>query len=196
MVTKSRPPLSLGKQAQSNLLVAATSLAIGFLVGFLARGWTVTTERQHDGGIFVRPHHGTPSLQTTTRRSHMPRHGSVLQLENVPKRPTSHLDSHGKFIQKQQLVEAFQTIPTLAGFSVATLQPNQRVEFHQHETMHELFYVLSGSGTIHVNGINYTATQGLFVHVTPRERHSMWASSETELKMIVCGLIDETRNRR
>jgi quercetin dioxygenase-like cupin family protein len=116
-------------------------------------------------------------------------HGSVLRLSEIPPRPTSHSDEQGRQITKQQLVDPF-VVPNLAGLSIATLLPNQGISSHQHDTMHEFFYVLSGSGVLQINGVDYPLTAGSFVHAVPGERHSFWTSPESQqaMKMLVCGV--------
>jgi quercetin dioxygenase-like cupin family protein len=116
-------------------------------------------------------------------------HGSVSRLSNIIPRLTSHADAHGRQITKQQLIDPF-VVPNLAGLSVATLLPNQRISLHQHSTMHEFFYVLSGSGVIQVNGIDNSVEPGSFVHVAPGETHSFWVPSDSQqsMKMFVSGI--------
>ena len=75
-----------------------------------------------------------------------PTHGTVTQLSATPIRNTVHIDSQGRPITKQQMIEPF-LIPNLVGVSVATFLPGQTMmPPHEHESMHELFYVLEGKG--------------------------------------------------
>ena len=124
-------------------------------------------------------------------------HGSILRLSDVPSRPTSHSDEQGRPITKQQLVDPF-VVPNFAGFSIATLLPNQRVSSHQHDTMHEFFYVVSGTGVLQVNGVDHSLTAGSFVHAVPGERHSFWAPPESQqaMKMIVFGVTTGPKRTR
>lgn len=116
-------------------------------------------------------------------------HGSVLRISEIPSRPTSHSDEQGRPISKQQLVDPF-VVPNFAGISIATLLPNQRVSPHQHDTMHEFFYVVSGTGVLQINGVDHSLAAGSFVHAVPGERHSFWNPLESQraMKIIICGV--------
>ncbi len=65
-------------------------------------------------------------------------------LSDTPVRNTVHVDDRGRPITKQQLLEPF-VLPNLVGVSVATFLPGQTMmPPHEHESMHELFYVIEG----------------------------------------------------
>jgi quercetin dioxygenase-like cupin family protein len=148
---------------------------LGTLFGYVSRG-SVTTKPK------------APVVQ---------QHGSVLRLSEIPSRPTSHSDEQGRPITKQQLVDPF-VVPNFAGFSIATLLPNQRISSHQHDTMHEFFYIVSGTGVLQINGVDHSLAAGSFVHAVPGERHSFWASPETQeaMKMIVFGVTTGPKRTR
>jgi mannose-6-phosphate isomerase-like protein (cupin superfamily) len=116
--------------------------------------------------------------------------GSVSRLGDIPASPTSHVDERGRHaITKQQLVEPF-VVPNLAGISVATLLPDQTISSHKHETMHEFFYVLSGTGIVTVDEVDHGLAANSFVHVTPGELHSFQSSGSAKepMKMVVVGV--------
>ena len=48
--------------------------------------------------------------------------GLIVRLQDVEPRPTSHIDSKGVPITKQQLLEPF-VVPNYVGFSIATFKP-------------------------------------------------------------------------
>jgi mannose-6-phosphate isomerase-like protein (cupin superfamily) len=141
----------------------------------------------------------------------MSSHGSapILCLHELPSRPTSHTDSNGREITKQQLIwpsssSPIAVPPTLAGCSVATLRPDQRIDFHQHETMYEFFFVLSGKGVVQkvessdgntnqnasVRVQTTTIKEECFIQAMPGEQHSFFVSGEEtkDLKMFYCGI--------
>lgn len=158
--------------------------------------------------------HGQPSSAS----SNMMISGSIQRLNEIPYRNTSHRDEYGKPIIKQQLLEPF-AVPYVTGFSIATISSRQRVQIHQHESMHEFFYVLEGSGIFYVgergnrvqegrrlndpaNGIikNETVTPGTFLHFAPHEDHGIFVPSShgdgdiddddgNELKVLIVGII-------
>mmetsp|Transcript_33193 Transcript_33193/g.48705 ORF Transcript_33193/g.48705 Transcript_33193/m.48705 type:complete len:206 (+) Transcript_33193:190-807(+) len=117
--------------------------------------------------------------------------GMVMRLEDVPERPTSHIDTQGRPITKQQFLEPF-AVPNFVGYSVATFKPGQTMmPPHSHKTLHEFFYVLEGSGIIQVDGIDHKVTKGTFLHMAPGEQHGIWVPEEStggDLKMAVCGI--------
>jgi quercetin dioxygenase-like cupin family protein len=114
--------------------------------------------------------------------------GIVVNLNELPMRPTSHKDEQGRPVLKQQLLEPFAA-PRVTGFSVATLQPNQRVERHAHANMHEFFYVIKGQGSvIQVNDKDHIVQEGTFVWVPPGDSHAVYTTSMDDLLMLVVGV--------
>ena len=71
--------------------------------------------------------------------SNMKKRKRLLMLSN----PTNGQIIHG--IYKQQLIESFIIHPSLAGISIATINKGQKIQRHIHQTMHEFFYILSGT---------------------------------------------------
>uniref|UniRef100_A0A7S4JAN4 Cupin type-2 domain-containing protein n=1 Tax=Odontella aurita TaxID=265563 RepID=A0A7S4JAN4_9STRA len=120
-----------------------------------------------------------------------PTRGLVTRLENTPVRNTVHIDELGRPITKQQLLEPF-VLPNFVGFSVATFKPGQTMmPVHEHESMHEIFYVIEGTGIIQVNGIDHKVSPGTFLHIAPHEKHGIWIPKESkggDMKMVVCGV--------
>lgn len=119
--------------------------------------------------------------------------GSIRSLSDTPIRNTVHRDDNGQPITKQQFLEPFY-IPNLAGYSVATLLPGQRVDAHRHETMHELFYIIQGTGVFTIDGQETPVQPGTFIHVAPHEVHSILVpleSSGTSMQMLVTGVVVE-----
>lgn len=98
-----------------------------------------------------------------------PIRGSVLHLEDLPFKSTSHAG-----ISKKQFIEPF-AVPNLSGFQVATLPAGQSVQSHEHKTMHEIFYVISGKAIFTVNAVDHEAKTGTMIHLAPHERHSILA---------------------
>ena len=70
---------------------------------------------------------------------------------------------------------------------------------HEHETMHEIFYVLEGKGIFQINDIEHTIEPGVFLHIAPKEPHAIWVpeSEQDALKMAVTGVaIGEKKKNR
>jgi quercetin dioxygenase-like cupin family protein len=119
-----------------------------------------------------------------------PKHGSILHLEDIPFRSTSHIDEEGRPIVKQQFLEPF-VIPNFVGYSVATFKPGQiMMPPHEHKSLHEFFYVIEGTGIIQKDGVDNEVKPGTFLHMAPLEKHGIWVPKEAtqDLKMVVCGV--------
>jgi quercetin dioxygenase-like cupin family protein len=119
-----------------------------------------------------------------------PLHGAIKQLDDTPSRPTSHIDQHGKSIMKQQLLDAF-VVPNFVGYSVATFEPGQSMmPPHEHQNMHEFFYVISGSGVISIDEVEHEMKPGSFYHLAPHERHGIRVpgNGKEAMKMAVFGV--------
>eukprot|EP00560_Eucampia_antarctica_P006515 CAMPEP_0197824550 /NCGR_PEP_ID=MMETSP1437-20131217/1775_1 /TAXON_ID=49252 ORGANISM="Eucampia antarctica, Strain CCMP1452" /NCGR_SAMPLE_ID=MMETSP1437 /ASSEMBLY_ACC=CAM_ASM_001096 /LENGTH=62 /DNA_ID=CAMNT_0043424215 /DNA_START=314 /DNA_END=499 /DNA_ORIENTATION=+ len=57
--------------------------------------------------------------------------------------------------------------------------------------MHEIFYVIEGSGKFQIDEIDYDISPGTFLHIAPKERHGIWVpvdSTDGPLRMIVTGV--------
>jgi len=117
--------------------------------------------------------------------------GLITTLDQIPFRSTSHVDTDGNPIEKQQFLEPF-VIPNFVGFSVATYRPGQvMMPVHEHRSLHEFFYVLEGSGFFEVDGNEYQVEKGWFLHMAPHEKHGIWLpkdSTSGDLKVAVCGV--------
>jgi quercetin dioxygenase-like cupin family protein len=118
--------------------------------------------------------------------------GSIHRLADTAVRNTSHTDANNQPITKQQLIEPFD-VPNLAGFSVATLLPGQRVYSHDHRSMHEFFFILEGKVLFTINGKETLVEKGTMVHVTPYELHQLDAPFDSSVIMLVSGITVEDR---
>lgn len=139
-----------------------------------------------------------PSSHSTTKSGiGAAKKGSVKTLSETPIRNTVHVDRSGRAVTKQQLLEPF-VIPNFVGFSVAKILPGQiMMPPHQHETMHEIFYILKGQGIFQVNGEDFPVSEGTFLHIAPGEKHGVWVPGEesTNLEMIVTGIAIGDKNK-
>ena len=132
-----------------------------------------------------RNNNSTQNLKTSVGAS-----GSIHYLDRTPVRNTSHNDKHGHPVTKQQFLEPF-AVPRVTGFSVATLKPSQDVPAHDHENMHEFFYILEGEATFQTNSGEVKVGPNTFLHFAPHEVHGLYvdeASSSSEMKMLVAGV--------
>ena len=133
----------------------------------------------------------TPSHVSAIRRVPTAHSGSVYHLSDTPVRNTAHVDRLGRPITKQQFVEPFE-VPNVAGFSVATLLPGQDVSSHQHESMHEFFYILEGKGVFIIDGKEESVEPGTFLHIAPHEKHRISVPvGGAKMKILLSGVVVE-----
>jgi quercetin dioxygenase-like cupin family protein len=117
--------------------------------------------------------------------------GSVHRLDETPIRNTLHKDALGRPITKQQFLEPF-VVPHVTGYSVATIRPGQTLQVHEHESMHEFFYILEGRGTFQIGGSkDVPVAPGTFLHLAPHESHGIAVpedSPDGNLKVLLSGV--------
>lgn len=165
-------------QYGANLRTHANIL-IGFLIGILVgRNYCVQQ-----------------STLTAPRslRSEKKIHGSIHRLNETPIRNTFHKDKSGQSVTKQQFLEPF-AVPTISGYSVATLHPGQNVDVHEHESMHEFFYILEGMGIFLVGEKELQVSPGTFLHFSPHESHGIVVPKDSpggDLKILLSGVVIE-----
>jgi quercetin dioxygenase-like cupin family protein len=156
----------------SSIVSLVAALCVGILLGsFLQKGYDSSA-----GG--------------STSANRGPKHGTILQLDDIPFRKTSHIDEEGRPIVKQQLLEAF-AVPNFVGYSIATFKPGQvMMPPHEHKSMHEFFYVIEGTGVIQKDGVDHTVKPGTFLHMAPFEKHGIYIPKDAtqDMKMVVCGV--------
>lgn len=167
MVDVMRPILRNAKnRVNISLLIG---MAIGVVIGLIMSGIQRSTAHDFQQGA---------------------KFGVVKTLAETPVRNTLHVDEVGRPITKQQLLEPF-VIPNCVGFSVATFLPGQvMLPQHEHESMHELFYVVEGTGFFKIEDKEIKVAPGTFLHIAPKEAHGVWVPKESKepLKMIVTGV--------
>jgi quercetin dioxygenase-like cupin family protein len=87
-------------------------------------------------------------------------------------------------------------VPTVSGYSVASMHPGQNVPIHEHESMHEFFYILEGTGIFLIPGTKeeLRVSPGTFLHFSPHESHGILVpedSPDGDLKMLISGVVIE-----
>lgn len=61
-------------------------------------------------------------------------------------------------------------------------------DLHFHERTEEIYYVLSGQGTIELDGVAHELTPGTTVHIPPGVKHRGWGDFETVI--VTCPAFD------
>ena len=141
--------------------VSALFLPVVFFAGSLAGNWWANKSRQ------------------TEQHEKGPLHGRIVESSDLLDRDTSHIDRKGRPIKKKQFIEPFE-IPNLSGFSVAELVPGQTVSDHKHDSMHEVFYILSGTGLFTIDGKESKVSRGYMIHLSPKEKHQIVAQESPD----------------
>ena len=165
-----------------------------------------TNNRIRKASSLSSPAMTTPS--SSSEKTHIDPGGYILKLSEIPITNTSHVDDYGKPITKQQLLNPF-FVPSVTGFSIATLQPGQRVKSHNHYSMHEFFYILQGSVIftmkkhINIDGEKQSiqqqqqqkledvlVTAGSFIHFPPHATHGLYVPPDSDsMKMLLAGVV-------
>jgi mannose-6-phosphate isomerase-like protein (cupin superfamily) len=65
--------------------------------------------------------------------------------------------------------------------AIATLQKDEIVPFHLHETMEEVFYILSGNGIFYIEDENVNAIENSCIRIPVGFLHSIKANTEMKL---------------
>ena len=95
--------------------------------------------------------------------------------------------SHNPEITKHVLLRRGD-LPHLTNFSRSRLRPGQTAGAHAHDSMHEVFYVESGTGLMRVGGEEITLKAGVCVAVEPGESHEIRNTGALELVLIYFGI--------
>lgn len=95
--------------------------------------------------------------------------------------------SHNPEIEKRVILQRGD-VPHLTSFSQTQLKPGQVARAHAHKRMHEVFYVLKGSGRIRVDDGVHELTAGTCVAVAPDECHEITNTGAEDLTLIYFGI--------
>jgi mannose-6-phosphate isomerase-like protein (cupin superfamily) len=111
-----------------------------------------------------------------------------LSLQNIPPEGVSHNPNIVKQVMLRQ-----GDLHHLTNFSQARFAPGQVAAGHSHADMNEVFFVESGSGTIHIDGTPHPLEPGTCVAVEVGEVHEITNTGDTELILTYFGLRTEPR---
>ncbi|HVF49995.1 MAG TPA: cupin domain-containing protein [Pyrinomonadaceae bacterium] len=95
--------------------------------------------------------------------------------------------SHNPEIRKRVILQRGD-VPHLNSFSQTQLKPGQVARAHAHTGMHEVFYVLKGSGHIRIDDGEHSLTAGTCVAVAPGESHEIANTGAEDLTLIYFGI--------
>lgn len=101
--------------------------------------------------------------------------------------------SHNPRIKKKMMLSPGE-LSSLVQFSQAEFPPGEAVEPHRHATMHEVFFVQQGSGTITVEGNEQAVQSGSCLWVEAGEAHALKNTGEEPLVLLYFGIKAQTDN--
>jgi mannose-6-phosphate isomerase-like protein (cupin superfamily) len=106
-----------------------------------------------------------------------------ISLADLPAEPVS----HNPEITKQVMLRRGD-LPHLTNFSRSRLLAGQTAGAHAHASMHEVFFVESGAGTMRVDAREVRLKAGVCVAVEPGESHEIRNTGAAELVLIYFGI--------
>jgi mannose-6-phosphate isomerase-like protein (cupin superfamily) len=94
---------------------------------------------------------------------------------------------HNPRIHKKMLLAPGE-LPPLVQFSQAVFPPGESVEPHRHVSMHEVFFIQRGTGSITVEGMEHEVGPGSCLLVEAGERHALRNTGDEPLLLLFFGL--------
>jgi mannose-6-phosphate isomerase-like protein (cupin superfamily) len=95
--------------------------------------------------------------------------------------------SHDPEIMKRVLLHEDE-MPHGVRLSHALFRPGQRVSHHSHADLSEVFYVISGSGTLIVDGAEHAIAAGSSFRIDPGEEHALLNTGIDDMAVLYFGL--------
>ena len=89
---------------------------------------------------------------------------------------------------KKRVIFSRGDAPHLTHFSRARVEPGQTVGAHRHTGMHEVFFVLAGSGEIMVDGAAHALEENRAVLIAPGEAHEITNTGTGDLWLLYFGV--------
>lgn len=107
----------------------------------------------------------------------------IVSLEAVPDEGVS----HDPEIRKRVLLVRGD-VPHLTAFTRSRLRPGQVARAHRHADMHEVFFVLEGSGRMMLDDAEHALAAGTCVAVAPGEAHEIRNNGAEDLVLLYFGV--------
>jgi quercetin dioxygenase-like cupin family protein len=95
--------------------------------------------------------------------------------------------THNPEVKKKVLIRNGE-IPHLMMFGNATLKPGQTIGRHKHETMAEVFYILSGKAMFHLGDQEVEVHPGDCITSEPNEEHGQTNPFNEEVTWLYFGI--------
>ena len=89
---------------------------------------------------------------------------------------------------KKVLLRKGESNSNLTQIAYGSLNPNEEVEIHRHQTMEEYFFFLEGKGVYSVDGEQVELEKGVFVRIPADTDHSMKCIGTEKLEFFYFGI--------
>lgn len=99
--------------------------------------------------------------------------------------------SHDADIMKQVLL-GDGDLPASVRLSHALFKPGQKASEHLHANLVEVFYLLSGSGVVTINGKAHAVSEGSSIRIDAGERHEIINNGSDDLRVLYFALNSES----
>ncbi|MBU1202690.1 cupin domain-containing protein [Patescibacteria group bacterium] len=107
----------------------------------------------------------------------------IVSIKNIPGDSVS----HNPEIKKKILI-AKGEIPQLMTFSKAILKPGQSSQSHAHDTMYEVFFIISGKAIFNINNNETEVSEGDCITIEPNEKHFQTNPFDLDVKFLYFGI--------
>ena len=95
--------------------------------------------------------------------------------------------AHGIGVKKI-LLRKGESNSNLTQIAYGSLEPEEEVEIHRHQTMEEYFFFLDGKGIYNVDGENVELEKGVFVRIPANTDHAMKCTGTAKLEFFYFGI--------
>jgi len=112
----------------------------------------------------------------------------VRDLHNVPRE-----EKHGGTVSAWDLLTGGDFQSSVLFFNDNLVEPGTTIEPHEHESMEEVYYVISGTGRARVGDEETEVGEGSAVCIPPKKVHSLTNTGTYPLRFICFG-IETARN--
>jgi mannose-6-phosphate isomerase-like protein (cupin superfamily) len=111
----------------------------------------------------------------------MPKNNLISNFKSLKSQSTSHFVGE-KFVFFEG--KDFQSLITQ--IAIGTLKGGEKIPFHSHNSMEEIFYILAGHGIFYIGNEQFNVTQNCCIRVPVAVNHSIQAT--VELKFYYFGV--------
>ncbi|MFA9392689.1 MAG: cupin domain-containing protein [Prolixibacteraceae bacterium] len=95
--------------------------------------------------------------------------------------------AHGN-TKKYVFLDNSQLINNLTQIAYASFNPGESCELHEHPTMFEYFFFISGTGIYTIDEIEYKISSNTFLEIPPKSIHKLTNNGLVDLKFVYWGI--------